>query len=63
MQEIEKIEKQLDEIKGSVEILFKWLSKDKTEQIRKELINSFFNHHKEITSRDLNKKIKEKLEI
>ena len=60
---MEEIEKQLEEIKGSVEILAQWFDKEKTDQIRQDLINEFFNHHKNIYTTNLNKKIKEMLGI
>lgn len=60
---MEEIEKQLEEIKGSIDIIAKWFDKERTNQIRQELINEFFNFHKNIYTRDLNKKIKEMLGI
>ena len=65
MQEIDKeiIQTQLEEVKGSLEILAKWLNKEKTELIRKDLIDEFFRYHRENYTRNLNKKIKEMLEI
>lgn len=60
---MQEIEKQLEEIKGSVEIIRKWFDEERTDQIRQELINEFFNHHKNIYTTKLNKKIKEMLGI
>ena len=60
---MQEIEKQLEEIKGSVEIIAKWFDEERTDQIRQELINEFFNHHKNIYTTKLNKKIKEMLGI
>ena len=60
---MQQIEKQLEEIKGSTEILAKWFDKEKVDQIRQDLINEFFNHHRKIYTTKLNKKIKEMLGI
>ena len=60
---MQEIEKQLEEIKGSVEILAQWFDKEKSDQIRQDLINEFFTHHRNIYTTNLNKKIKEMLGI
>lgn len=58
---MEEIGKQLEEIKGSVKIINKWIEKERADQIKEEIINEFFNFHKNLFVRDLNKIIKDKL--
>ena len=60
---MQEIEKQLEEIKGSIKIVRKWFDEERTDQIRQDLINEFFSHHKNIYTTKLNKKIKEMLGI
>lgn len=58
---MEHIEEQLEELKGSIEIISKWLNDERSDQIKEQLINSFLDFHKRIFDRDINKLIKDKL--
>ena len=58
---MEHIEEQLEELKGSIKVISKWLDNKRSDQIKEELINALFDFHRRIFVRDLNELIKDKL--
>ena len=58
---MEHIEEQLEELKGSIKVISKWLDNKRSDQIKEELINALFDFHRSIFVRDLNELIKDKL--